>query len=39
MTSTTIPAVSAAGDRLHMQVIVKGKTRHAVRDENLVTFD
>jgi hypothetical protein len=32
---TTMPAVSAAGDRLPMQVLVKGKTQRAVKNKNL----
>jgi hypothetical protein len=32
---TTMPAVSAAGDRLPMQVIVKGKTQRAVKNKHL----
>jgi hypothetical protein len=32
---TTMPAVSAAGDRLPMQVIVKGKTQQAVKNKHL----
>ena len=32
---TTMPAITAGGDRLPMQVIVKGKTQRAVRNKNL----